>query len=324
VPPYTIHYVSAGGQVVADVDDAGGIVRSYTYGPGIDNILAMSVHSVGETNTYYYIRDHVNTVLALVDDSGAIVESYEYDPFGAVTVYDENGTEIDTSAYGNRYLFQGREYSWDTGLYNFRARWYDPQTGRWLSKDPIGISGGLNQYVFVGNNPVNFVDPHGEFAIEAHQYWMDVAVAGQNRGGVAGNLQTAGASVMTSFIDFWGTRTLQGNAERSGVAAGEGRTAVAIGYGSLAVGQVALEAFAVGGAMESAKYSMRLAKHPAHHTFRLFNKKLPHLQVNLWKQGVRGSGKVLRIPLPSGSSASALLPWVLLSEGDSYDDNPCK
>ncbi|MCK4565152.1 MAG: RHS repeat-associated core domain-containing protein, partial [Verrucomicrobia bacterium] len=41
------------------------------------------------------------------------------------------------------------------------ARWYNPETGRWLSKDPIGISGGLNQYVFVENNPVNFVDPEG-------------------------------------------------------------------------------------------------------------------------------------------------------------------
>jgi uncharacterized protein RhaS with RHS repeats len=46
-------------------------------------------------------------------------------------------------------------------LYYFRARWYDPETGRWLSKDPIGIRGGLNQYVSFGNNPVNFVDPFG-------------------------------------------------------------------------------------------------------------------------------------------------------------------
>ena len=58
-------------------------------------------------------------------------------------------------------LSQGREYSWTTGFYYFRARWYDPVTGRWLSPDPIGISGGLNQYVFVDNNPVNERDPSG-------------------------------------------------------------------------------------------------------------------------------------------------------------------
>ncbi len=65
------------------------------------------------------------------------------------------------SALGNRYLWQGREYSWSTGLYSFRARWYDPLTGRWLSPDPIGISGGLNLYVFCGNDPVNNRDPWG-------------------------------------------------------------------------------------------------------------------------------------------------------------------
>lgn len=52
-------------------------------------------------------------------------------------------------------------WPWETRLYYFRARWYTPETGRWLSKDPIGIEGGLNQYVFVDNNPVNFMDPMG-------------------------------------------------------------------------------------------------------------------------------------------------------------------
>ncbi len=47
------------------------------------------------------------------------------------------------------------------GLYHFRARWYNPETGRWLSKDPIGISGALNQYAAFGNSPVNFIDPYG-------------------------------------------------------------------------------------------------------------------------------------------------------------------
>lgn len=52
----------------------------------------------------------------------------------------------------------------DTNPCNGIIRWYDPVTGRWLSKDPIGISGGLNQYVFCANNPVNFRDPEGKLA----------------------------------------------------------------------------------------------------------------------------------------------------------------
>ncbi len=75
------------------------------------------------------------------------------------------------SALGNRYLWQGREYSWSTGLYSFRARWYDPLTGRWLSPDPIGISGGLNLYVFCGNSPVNFRDPWG--LCEERSLWRE-------------------------------------------------------------------------------------------------------------------------------------------------------
>jgi len=97
----------------------------------------------------------------LTDDSGNVVETYEYDVWGNTRVFDASGTELSESAYGNRFCFQGREIDWDTGLYYFRARWCDPGTGRWLSKDPIGISGGLNQYVAFGNNPVNFVDPTG-------------------------------------------------------------------------------------------------------------------------------------------------------------------
>ncbi len=56
---------------------------------------------------------------------------------------------------------RGHELDWTTGLMSFRARWYHAETGRWLSKDPIDISGGLNLYAFCGNNPVNFVDPFG-------------------------------------------------------------------------------------------------------------------------------------------------------------------
>ena len=72
------------------------------------------------------------------------------------------GRRVSASALAlDRYRFQGREWSSATGLVNFRARWYDPVTGRWLSKDPIGLSGGLNLYAFCGNDPIGFRDPFG-------------------------------------------------------------------------------------------------------------------------------------------------------------------
>lgn len=157
----TNYLVYNGIHCIAEVDANGSLKRSYTYGPGIDNILAMTDYTGGSTSTYYYITDHQGSVYAVTDSSGNIVEQYRYDAWGRVNAYDASGTPLSSSAIGNRYLWQGREYSWETGLYYFRARWYDPITGRFLSKDPIGISGGLNQYVFCGNNPVNVTDPDG-------------------------------------------------------------------------------------------------------------------------------------------------------------------
>lgn len=110
---------------------------------------------------YYYLKDHQGSVLALTDEEGAVAEQYRYDAWGRVSVYDGAGRPLSESAVGNRYLWQGREYSWATGLYYFRARWYDPITGRWLSKDPIGLAGGMNLYVFCHNDPVNCIDPLG-------------------------------------------------------------------------------------------------------------------------------------------------------------------
>lgn len=174
--PATVeHYVYDGDHVIMDLDSNCWPTRSYVYGEGIDNILTMKVHdsSLNVIESYSYLKDHQNTVLAIADSEGNIVESYEYDAWGRVlSVKDENGQEIvsaegfPTSGIGNRFTFQGREIDWDTGLYHFRARWYNPVSGRWLSKDPIGIAGGLNQYVFCANNPVNFADPMGELSLD--------------------------------------------------------------------------------------------------------------------------------------------------------------
>jgi len=183
----TNYFVYNNQQVVADLNGSGSMIRSYVWGAGVDNLLSFTDHTT--SNTYYAIKDHQNTVIALADETGVVVESYEYDAYGNTKVFDGSGVEMLESALGNRYAFQGREIDWDTGLYYFRARWYDPGTGRWLSKDPIGIAGGLNQYVFGGNNPVNKVDPYG-------QSWGLVAAIGA---GVTALLVTV-AVIVTSPV----------------------------------------------------------------------------------------------------------------------------
>jgi len=132
-------------------------------------------YGTATTSTYYYMKDHLGSVHMVLNIFGGIVEEYEYDAWGNVKAY-TNGVEVSESTIGNRYLWQGREYSWKTGFYFFRARWYDPITGRWLSNDPKGISGGLNQYVFCADNPVNFVDPYGLDVVNHSTQWILVKI----------------------------------------------------------------------------------------------------------------------------------------------------
>ncbi|MBQ7589898.1 MAG: RHS repeat-associated core domain-containing protein [Verrucomicrobia bacterium] len=191
------YYIYDGMNLVADYDAVNcRILRTYTYGPGVDNIQSMTIYNEDDTTeTYYYIKDASNTVHVLVDEDGLIVEYYYYDAFGNLKIKNENYQWIPKSNYGNRFLFQGREYDYDTALYYFRARWYEPETGRWLSPDPIGISGGLNLYAFCGNDPVNFVDPMG--------LWPDWDVVGGYLSGFAEGAIGGAAMMIDDAIPFF-------------------------------------------------------------------------------------------------------------------------
>ncbi len=93
-----------------------------------------------------------------------VVGACTYDAWG--NVVDEEITTSASVLSNIRYRFQCREWSAATGLVNFRMRWYDAETGRWLSKDPIGLRGGLNLYAFCQNCPSIFRDPSGQISVE--------------------------------------------------------------------------------------------------------------------------------------------------------------
>ena len=139
-------HVYDGVQCVADIDGNGDVVASYTWGAGIDNLLAIRTGGA----TYYPLTDVQGTIWGYVDSSNSIVARFEYDAWGNIL----SATSSVPALATNRYRFQCREWSSATGLVNFRARWYDPVTGRWLSKDPIGLNGGLNLYAFCEGDPV--------------------------------------------------------------------------------------------------------------------------------------------------------------------------
>ena len=156
----TNRLVFDGDNVIAEVNTSGDLLKSYTYGGGVDELLSITTHGTS-TSTYYYISDHIGSITALIDTNGVVVEQYEYDAFGRPSIMDGAGAPLSVSAIGNPYLFQSRRYVPETGLYYFRARWYDPKTGRWISKDKAGLTGGLNLYAAFHNNPVGVIDPYG-------------------------------------------------------------------------------------------------------------------------------------------------------------------
>ena len=96
----------------------------------------------------------------MTNSTGSSVSQISYDGFG----------NANTSSNLTRYAYTGREFDSDTGLYYYRARWYDAKVGRFLSEDPIGFGGGVNQFRYVGNNPLNAVDPSGLYNEDVHYY----------------------------------------------------------------------------------------------------------------------------------------------------------
>ncbi len=140
-------------QCLADIDGNGNVLRSYVWGEGIDNLLAVKIGD----ESYYPLTDIQGTVWGYADSANNVVARWTYDAWGNIL-----SEEVAVLALASvRYRFQGREWSAAMGLVNFRFRWYDAVTGRWLSKDPIGLGGGLNLYMYCGSDGINTRDPSG-------------------------------------------------------------------------------------------------------------------------------------------------------------------
>jgi RHS repeat-associated protein len=147
----TTNYLYDGADTVEELDGGGTLLARYMQGPGVDNPLA---ERRSETNAFYE-QDGVGSVTSLSSSTGTILNSYTYDTFGNSTL---NGSFV------NPYRYTARDYDSETGLQYSRARYFDSQTGRFLSEDPLGFDASINFYVYVGNNPVRSADPLGLFA----------------------------------------------------------------------------------------------------------------------------------------------------------------
>jgi RHS repeat-associated protein len=168
-PATTTRYVYDGWRVLAELTSTQSspftLQSSYTRGldlsgtlegaGGIGGLLAMTRDPAGSATSAYYFHDGNGNVSTLVSASDALLASYTYTPFG------DTLTATGTWASVNAYRFSAKECDAFTGLYYYGLRYYNPSTGRWLSRDPIGEKGGVNLYGMVRNNPIYCFDRLG-------------------------------------------------------------------------------------------------------------------------------------------------------------------
>ncbi|HRP31478.1 MAG TPA: RHS repeat-associated core domain-containing protein [Agriterribacter sp.] len=145
--------------LIEEYDAGNALLTSYIHGAMTDEILTKTG---GAGQLLYYHYDALGSVMQLTNMVGSMVEQYAYDVFGEATIKNAGGDIIAGSAFGNRFMFTGREYINALELYDYRNRMYSESLGRFLQTDPVGFDAGdYNLYRYVGNNSLNKVDPLG-------------------------------------------------------------------------------------------------------------------------------------------------------------------
>lgn len=146
----TTNYVYDGANILEEVDGSGNVLARYTQGGGVDEPLAMLRAGM----TSFYEADGLGSITSLSNSTGTVAATYTYDSFGNLAA--------SSGAITNPFRYTSREFDVETASYNYRARYYDPSDGRFLSEDPIRFRAGANFYDYVGNSALNAIDPSGE------------------------------------------------------------------------------------------------------------------------------------------------------------------
>jgi RHS repeat-associated protein len=166
-------------QVLAETDTSNNLISFYVYdGAGL-------VAKITPGNQYYFYHyDGLDSTIAITDNTGQVVNTYCYSPEGLVGAQE---------TIPNPFQYVGRfgVMAEGNGLYFMRARYYDPEVGRFINKDPIGYAEGMNLFAYVANDLVNFIDPEGL------SYLVFKKQAGTYEGTVT--LYTSGGSQVAQF-----------------------------------------------------------------------------------------------------------------------------
>jgi len=180
----TIDFTYDGWQVVEERDGADALMQQYVYGNYIDELLVLDRNLDGNDSTtglgdqrLFYHQNTLDSVFGLTTTDGVLVEGYQYNAYSYQTVFEPGGNGVvdfggddisvpgGASPLGNPYMFTGRRMDDGTGLYYYRYRYLNPQQGRFISRDPIGLWGDDlnlgNGYQYTAANPTHRLDPSG-------------------------------------------------------------------------------------------------------------------------------------------------------------------
>ena len=154
----TTRYVLDGSNVRLELNGSNQVVAANTES-GLDQLLVRD----SSTGTDFVHTDGLGSTTTLTDSSGNVIERYRYSSFGQLQVLNPDYTLASRLSPRIPNTYTGREWDSDAGIYFYRARFYSPFMGRFLSQDPLGYYGGDNNYyAYVGGDPINYFDPTGE------------------------------------------------------------------------------------------------------------------------------------------------------------------
>jgi RHS repeat-associated protein len=182
----THHFVyDEAGRLLGEYNATGGLIQEYVY--LADELVAIVRGTTASPQVFYVYTDQVGRPWTVTDTANQLRWQWDTSPFGE---FSANQNPAGLGTFTLRLRFPGQYFDAETGLFYNYFRDYDPQTGRYVQSDPIGLAGGLNTFGYASQNPLSLVDPTGEAGL-----LLAIPLMGSSSAGGLGTLMSLNAAI---------------------------------------------------------------------------------------------------------------------------------